>query len=398
MVEYRPVPEDDRDAYRAVLDYAFRAEAGPDPERDEDEPDPLGERRGLYDGETLVTTAAQHRFTLSVRGRWLDVAGLGAVATLPQHRRQGYVRQLLRESLAEYREWDQPFCLLWPFKHAFYRRFGWGRLAELGRYEFQPDAISAIADHPLAAGGFRRLDPDDDIGALQALDERYAERYDLAMARTVEWYRNRYFESRGGDPFVYGWEHAGELRGVLRYDVKETDEESVLRVLEFGAPDDAATVNLLRFLHRHEDQADRIQLHAPVDDLLFDLVEDPPSIELTVRPGPMGRIVDVESALKTLPAPAGVETSITLTVADGLADWNDDTFAVEASERAFDVTRGAADDPHVVLPIETLSRLALGTTTARRAAVAGGLDADEGALDRLHDLFAPREAFLREFF
>lgn len=397
MPEYRPVPEDDLDAYRAVLDYAFRAEAGPEPERDEDEPDPLGERRGLYDGDTLVTTAAHHRFTVSVRGRWLDIAGLSAVATLPQHRRQGYVSQLLRESLAEYREWDRPFCLLWPFKHAFYRRFGWGRLADLGRYEFEPNTISAVADHPLAAGEFRRLGTDD-VGALQSLDERFAERYDLAMARTVEWYRNRYFESWDGDPFVYGWDHDGELRGALRYDVKEADDESLLRVLEFGAPDDAAIVNLLRFLYRHEDQADQIQLYAPVDDLLFDLVEDPPAVELTVRPGPMGRIVDVESALEALPAPADVETSVTLSVGDDLADWNDDTFAVEASGGAIEVERGADDGPRAALPIETLSRLALGTTTARRAAVAGGLEADEATLDRIRDLFGPRAAFLREFF
>lgn len=42
MPEYRPVEADEVKAYRSVLDYAFRADAGPDPERDEDEPGPLG--------------------------------------------------------------------------------------------------------------------------------------------------------------------------------------------------------------------------------------------------------------------------------------------------------------------------------------------------------------------
>jgi predicted acetyltransferase len=397
MPDYRPVEADEVDAYRSVLDYAFRAEAGPDPERDEDEPEPLGARRGLFDGDSLLTTGAHHRFTVSVRDEWLQVAGLSAVATLPEHRRRGLVRQLVRESLAEYRDWERPVCLLWPFKHAFYRRLGWGRLNDLGRYEFEPDALSAVADHPAAGGEFRRLGPDD-YPALQALDERFAERYDLAMRRTEAWYRNRYFRSRTGDPFVYGWFEDDELRGAIRYDVEEADDDSRLRVWEFGAPDDAATVNLLRFLHRHEDQADRIRGNAPVDDLLFDLVEDPASVELTVRPGPMGRIVDVVSAIEALPAPADVETTLALAVTDDLAGWNDDTFVLDASGGRFDVRRADADGTTAEVSIETLSRLALGTTTARRAAVAGALEADAAAVEQLERLFPPREAFLREFF
>lgn len=324
------------------------------------------------------------------------MAGLSAVATFPEHRRRGLVRELVRESLAEYRDWERPVCLLWPFKHAFYRRFGWGRLNDLGRYEFEPDALAAVADHPLAGGEFRRLGPDD-YPALQALDERFGERYDLAMRRTEAWYRNRYFRSWEGEPFVYGWFRADELRGALRYDVEEADDEAVLRPLEFGAPDGAATVNLLRFLHRHEDQADRIRAHAPVDDLPFDLVEDPAAVELTVRPGPMGRIVDVVSAIEALPAPAGVEPTLAISVTDGLAAWNDDTFVVDASDGRFDVRRGD-DGATAELSIETLSRLALGATTASRASVGGGLQADAATVEQLDRLFPPREAFLREFF
>lgn len=395
MVDYRPVPESDLDAYRGVLDYAFRAEAGPDPDHD-DEPSELADRRGLYDGDTIVTTAGHHDLTVTVRGAWRAATGLSAVATRPEHRRQGLVRRLLRESLAESREAGTPFSLLWPFDHAFYRRFGWGRVCDIGRYELEPGELAAVADHGLAGGGFRRLEADE-YAELQAVDERFADRFDLAMRRTEAWYRHRFFEGREHDPFVYGWERDGELRGYLRYDV-EHDDDRRLRVTDFGAPDDAAAVNLYRFLYRHEGQADEVQLYAPVDDRLFDLLEDPRAVDLTLLPGPMGRLVDVPTAIEALPAPSGVEASLTLEVDDGLCDWNDGTFGVEAADGAFAVQAGAGDGSTATLPIETLSRLAFGSMTAERATLAGGLEADDAAVSQLGTLFPPRERYLREFF
>lgn len=397
MVEYRGVPEDDIGAFRSVLDYAFRASAGPTPDRDEDDPPSLGDRRGLYEDDRLVTTAVHHTFTVAVRDRWHEVAGLGAVATRPEDRRRGLVRRLLAESLAEYRERGQPFALLWPFKHPFYGRFGWGRVADLGRYEVAPGSLSTLAEHPLAAGRFDRLSVDD-IPALSALDDRFADRYDLTTRRSDAWYRHRFFEGWQDDPFVYGWFRDDELGGYLRYGVEEVGDDERLDVWEFGAPDEAAVVNLLRFLHRHEDQVDRLRVYAPVDDLVFDLVEDPGAVEVAVRPGPMGRLVDVAAGLEALPAPSGADGSVTLSVTDPLADWNDRPFAVEARAGSLTVEAADGDAADAVVPVQTLSRLAFGSTTVERAAIAGGLEATDEATAWLETAFPPRRTFLREFF
>lgn len=396
MVEYRPVPEDDTDAFRDVLDYAFRPEAGPSPEREEDPP-LLAERRGLYEAGELVTAGAHYAFEVSIRGRWLEVAGLSAVATRPEHRHRGLVRRLLAESLREYRGWDQPVALLWPFKHAFYRRFGWGRLGGYGRYELEPDALAGVEDHPLAGGTVDPLDADDH-DALRALDDRFASRHDLAMRRTEEWYRHRFFEGWQDDPYVFGWWSDGELGGYLRYHVTKEDGDRTLRVIEFGAPDHRAAINLLGFLRGHADQVDTLAIIAPLDELVLDLVDDPGAVEVTYVPGAMGRLVDVAAGLEALPAPDDVETSVVLDVTDDLCDWNDRPFVLEAAAGAIAVERSDGDGPRAAMPVDTLSRLALGTTTVERAAVGGDLEADETARSRLAALFPTREVFLREFF
>lgn len=219
------------------------------------------------------------------------------------------------------------------------------------------------------------------------------------MRRTETWYRHRFFEGWQEDPFVYGWYRDDELRGYLRYHVdRDEDGDRTLTVWEFGAPDDAAAVNLLRFLHRHEAQMDRLDLHARPGDLVFDLVEDPRDVELEVQPGPMGRLVDVTAGLEALPAPDGVGETLALSVADPPADWNDGDFAVEVGDGTIVVEPDGGDGPAASLPVHTLSRLALGTTTVERARLAGGLEADAATADRLTALFPPRETFLREFF
>lgn len=398
MVEYRPVPDEEREAFRRVLDYAFRPEAGPAPDREGDDESPqLGDRRGLYDGEELVTTAVHHEFEVAIRGRWIDVAGLSAVATRPERRHRGLVRRLLGESLAEYRERGLPFALLWPFKHPFYRQFGWGRLGEFGRSELEPDALATVADHPLAGGEFAPL-ATDDVDELRALDDRFAERYDLTMRRTPDWYRHRFFAGWGDDPYVYGWYRDGELRGYLRYRIEEAGDDRRLDVVEFGAPDPEAAVNLLRYLHFHADQVDAVRVFGPPDDLVFDLVDDPGEVDREYVPGAMGRLVDVVAGLEALPAPDGVAGSATLSVDDPLVDGNDGEFALAAADGSVAVEPGVADGPRAGMPVETLSRLAFGTTTVERAAVAGGLEADEAAAALLADLFPPRDGYLREFF
>ncbi|MFB6360401.1 MAG: enhanced intracellular survival protein Eis [Halobacteriales archaeon] len=399
MVEYRPVPEDDLEAYRGVQDYAFQAEAGPDPGTPDDaaEPDHPGERRALYEDGRIVTTAVHYPFTITVRGDWVPAVGLGGVATRPEQRHQGHVRTIVRESLAEYRNRGWPFALLWPFDHPFYRQFGWGRLGSIGRYEFEPEALAAVTDHRLCGGRFERLRPEDH-GALQRLDERIAAAADLTMRRTETWYRHRFFDSRGDEPYVYGWFSNDQLGGYLRYEVNKSEGVRELQVSDFGNPDPAATVNLLRFINRHAAQSEAVQLQARPSELLFELVDDPREVDMEVLPGPMGRIVDVASALESLPAPTDSEGQLTVSVADDLAPWNDGPMTLTASDGRYDVQGGSVETLGAELPIETLSRLACGSIAAERAAEARALEAEEEAVSLLADLFPQREGFLREFF
>jgi len=197
---------------------------------------------------------------------------------------------------------------------------------------------------------------------------------------------------------VYGWYTDDRLAGYLRYEVNKSEGERELRVSDFGNPDTAATVNLLRFINRHAAQAESVQVHAQPSELLFELVGDPQEVDMELLPGPMGRLVEVPTALEALPAPTDAGARLTVSVTDDLAPWNDGPTTLTASEGRYEVQGGLADNVSAELPIETLSRLACGTITAQRAAEAGALEADDEAVSLLAELFPQREGYLREFF
>jgi len=397
-LEYRPLPDDRVEEFAATLRYAFRPEAGPfDPERwgGPTPPDRPGERRGLFDGDDLLSVCRHYFWDGSVRDRSMTIAGLSAVATPPEHRRRGLVRRLAAESLAEYRERGAPIATLWPFAHGFYARLGWAISNRYATVECPPAALS-FGREAAGAGRFRQLDPDDWRGMADVLAANDAD-HELAIERPEEWWHDRVFHRWGDDPYVYGWERDGELRGYLAYSVEDDGDGKVLDAKEVAAADREAGHACLGFLADHDSQVERVRIYGPPDASLLDRVADPGEVEVRIRAGPMVRVVDVPAALESIAYPAEADADLVLAVGDSLADWNDGAFRLRVEDGEATV-EDAADDPDAEVGIGPLSQLVVGYRTGETLAEAGELSGDEGAIDALDRLFPAREPFLRERF
>jgi predicted acetyltransferase len=387
-MEYRPIPEDRREEFRRLVSYAFSPESGPELD-DEERPHP-GERYGLYEDGTLQCVCRHYDLTVRVRGEDRRVASLSAVASPPEHRRRGNVARLLRESLADYRERGVDFSLLWPFEHAFYRRYGWGTTNDYARYETTPETLAPAAGPD--RGRFRRVEADE-WEALDTVHRAYGDRADLSIRRTEEWWRRRVFEHWTDDPYVYRWDDEGEPRAYLAYTVERDDDdgERTLRVTDMAHVDHAALRQLLRFLSVHGSQIDRIALRAPPDLPLFEMVDHPEEVECTLHAGPMFRLVDVARALERLDAPDG---TMTLSVSDPLTPWNDGTFSLSEDGSVHESTETAT----VETSVETLSQLYVGYRSIETLERVGDLRIREGARPAMEGLFPARRTYLGEHF
>lgn len=397
MPEFRQVPDDDRDAFRSMVSYAFSPEDGPFDPEDADDPPPgatVGTRYGLYDGDDdLLTVCKLIDFRTRVRDEFHDLHGLSAVASPPEHRRRGHVGEMLHESLVQSREEGVYLSALWPFKRSFYGQYGWATGTRAVEHELDPDTLSFAPDHD--HGAFVELDADDWERA-GAVHEAHGAPYELTMDRTEEWWRTRVFAGWRDDPFAYGFERDGELAAYLTYTVEDGDEKT-LHVRDWAAVDHDARLAVMRFLADHDSQVETVHVWTPEDADLLDLLPDTDDVEARMRLCPMVRLVDVPDALEALSYPEDATRDLVLDVTDPLADWNDDTYRLRVTDGTATVERTDAS-PDVELGVGALSELYVGYRDAHALATVGDVESSGNAVDALAACLPERPTFLREGF
>lgn len=395
MGHYRALTEDEWVRHREIKDHAFYAEDGPSAyDTPANVPETLAERRGLFVDETLVSVCSLYSFSTRLHNEWRPLGGIGGVATPPQHRSQGFARELLTDVLHELVDQDIPYTALWPVSYPYYRSLGWGIAQLETHYEFPPDALSDRAS--TATGTFHRLCPTD-YHHLTPVYEEMAQCSTLAFKRSPEWWRQRVL----ADAWTYSWTPAGDddPAGYLVYTVDETaDGRSVLEVDELIYRTETARRQLLGFIHRHAPQVDRVRWTCPQESRLLTTVADPSRIDCTIEPGAMVRISDVQTALDAMHPPTdGTHHQIPLRVTDPLLDMNTDTFVLEADEESVTCHREASSTASAI-DISTLSQLYVGTRTVDEVVACGDLDVNTSHSESLAALFPPQRGHVTDFF
>lgn len=392
--EYRPIPSDRLDAFLDVVTYAFRPEAGPEPDYEgidvESQP---GDPYGMFVGDELRSVCRHYWFTTTVRGEEHDVAGLSAVATPPEYRRRGYVANMLRASLDHYRDRGVTLSVLWPFKTPFYRRFGWGVSDTFHRVECAPDAFESLGP---VNGRFERVEADD-WRDLEVIDTAFADRYERMVDLDEGWYRHRVFDWWGDTPYVYVFYQGESPRGYLTYRI-EKDDERELHVGHLRFSDHEAFRALVQYCRVHEDHVESVRFACPDDVPLLDMLDEPHDAEVCQISGSMYRIVDVERLLDGCASELDEAEPVVVDVSDRFAPWNDDTFCIEVADGRLRC-RPTDDAPDVSCDIATLTRLFVGHRTVETLVALDQLDIDDEAVtESLSMMFPPRRGTLLEWF
>lgn len=397
MAQYKPIDDDGTETVYEYMQYGFRPQNGPVEFDPDDIRKPIGDRRGLYvdDGGDPVAICRHYWFDVSVRGRTHPGAGLTSVITLPENRRNGYVSQILSETLAEYEERGRHFSILRPFDYGFYRSFGWETANEVRNYECPVETLSFAAKKLGAAGEYRQLGVDS-FDTVAPVYESFSANYSLTIERDAEWWQHRVCYARENDPYVYAWFKNGEPRAYLVYRFTGDYHGRTMKVREFAYTDEEALLSVLAFCYNHDSQADTVEFHAADDSVFRDLLDAPDDVDCSLSTGPMVRVVDVPATLSALSYPV-VDGNVVLEVSDDVADWNDGRFRLTV-DRGTGRCESTVADPTARLDIAGLSQMAVGNRTATDLARAGRLEATDDAIATLDRLFPPTPVYIRDRF
>lgn len=330
-------------------------------------------------------------FETWTHGRKLAMGGVAGVATWPDARRQGCVRQLLVHSLEAMKNDGRTVSMLHPFAFAFYRKFGWENTIERKKYTFATGQLPKREDVP---GTVKRL-AKPDYAVLNGVYEAYASSFTGTLVRTADWWEEKLF-AKAGTWALYENER-GEPEGYLFYEVADRK----LTVHDWACANERARVALWTYIANHDSMIDEATLIVPVNDPTTFLLADP-RIKQEVVPYFMSRIVDAEAFVPQVAwAPGAGEEWATLRLSDAHAAWNEGTFRLSwSADGQGKLERVPADaaGPLVTCDIQGLTAMLLGNRRPTFLKEVGRIDGDAEAIALLERRVPARTTHLTDFF
>jgi predicted acetyltransferase len=121
-IQIRPISADELDAFQDAMGVPFGFDPTPEARTCFEKFFELDRLRAAVDGDQMVATFGTHSLQLTVPGGSLPTGGTTLVTVLPTHRRQGLLRTLMTEHLAELHERNEPLAALWASESSIYER------------------------------------------------------------------------------------------------------------------------------------------------------------------------------------------------------------------------------------------------------------------------------------
>jgi predicted acetyltransferase len=276
----------------------------------------------LYGIEVDNQLAAKlHLLTLDVYmgDREFKMGGIAGVATYPEYRRKGFVRELLSHSLTRMRETGQILSMLHPFSIAFYRKYGWELFSTLKKVKVNQAELKMFDE---VAGYVKRFHKENYPPELEEIYEGYAVQFSGMLFREKEWWKERVITNLNAA--IY-YDKAGVGKGYILYSIK--DEK--MKVEELIVLNAEARSGLWNFICQHDSMLKEVELVLSPDDPLVFLLDNPKTT-IELHPYFMARVVDVQAFLEKFLS--SFEEEVSLKINDRYAPWNNKTFTISSDK------------------------------------------------------------------
>ncbi|MDA7025303.1 GNAT family N-acetyltransferase [Bacillus sp. CLL-7-23] len=341
---------------------------------------------GIKQGENLISKLNIIPFEVQIEQQDMKMGGIGGVATWPEERRKGTVRQLLIKSLEIMRENHQTISFLHPFNISFYRKFGW----ELVFYE---KVFTIKCEHltpfEQSDGYVRRLDKLEGLSEVGKLYEQYRKRYNGLLKRDEDdWMTNIL-----SDPFMLAvyYSNDGLALGYLLYKL----ENQKLIVEEWVDLHHESRCGLWNFLCQHDSMIEQLEITVHPDDGL-DFFLHEPKIKQEIHPYMMARITDIQSFLQHYPLRNLIEEPFVFQITDEVAEWNNQTLQVDRHD--VEAVNAETAKNLITIDIQSFTAFLLGARTALFFYQAGKLVGNSEEVMRLDETVVPLTPWLMDYF
>ncbi|MGD6964913.1 GNAT family N-acetyltransferase [Rossellomorea vietnamensis] len=310
------------------------------------------------------------------------MGGIAGVATYPEYRRKGLVKDLLTFTLERMREKGQTLSMLHPFSIAFYRKYGWELFTTLKKVKVPKAELKMFEP---VSGTIRRFNKDTYPYKLEEIYRQYAKGYNGMLARDSEWWKERTITTLS--VAVYA-DDKGEDTGYILYDVKDQK----MKVEEFIALNAEARNGLWNFVCQHDSMLAEVELVLHPHDPLPFLFHNPKTIT-ELQPYFMARVVDVFSFFKLYFH--SFKGELSMNIHDDYASWNNGKFLLANKK----IEKLSSDyEVDLELDVNVLIPLIFGNYTATELCNMGLIKGDSQKIQILTENVQVKSGFFIDFF
>lgn len=291
---------------------------------------------------------------MTIADQNLPMGGVGYVATYPEYRNQGVMKNIITAALKQMKADHQTISALGPFSVSFYRHFGWEIFFD--RIDYTIDQVrypepQGADEATVERTTLKRLYEDE--AQLAALNDYYNAtegQKNGMMLRDRDWWL-RLLRTEG-DAAVAIFRLKGKIAGFVRYQ----RQDLVFAIQDFSATTRAIANQIWRYLSSHKSNVFSFKGQTAISNH-FDLGFADPQFEKQIVQNIMVRIVDAVPFLQQTLANR-VKTPLYLQLDDSFAPWNEATYRIADGE----VMAGAkvAEEQVLHLPINLASALMVG--------------------------------------
>ncbi|EJV46917.1 Uncharacterized protein BC141101_02319 [Bacillus toyonensis] len=340
---------------------------------------------GIMEGEDLAAKLHLIPFHIYIGKETFKMGGVAGVATYPEYRRSGYVKELLQHSLQTMKKDGYTVSMLHPFSVSFYRKYGWELCADLLVCHMTK---SDLVMKKQVNGTVKRFNKENHPEEVEKLYETFAERVSGMLVREKNWWLQVVYDDLA---LAIYYDENQTAAGYMLYKI----ENYKMTVEEFVPLHNEARNGLWNFICQHDSMIKELEMTVSENEpLLYTLQE--PRVKTEVKPYFMGRIVDVEQFLKQYEFNWNdVQQEVILHITDSFAPWNN--VVVRLANHELTIVEEATEKG-IKLDINALSTIMFGYKRPLELNELELISGSEEAMRSFENLVPVRKPFIYDFF
>ncbi|HDX9574605.1 TPA: GNAT family N-acetyltransferase [Bacillus mobilis] len=341
---------------------------------------------GIMEGEDLAAKLHVIPFHIYIGKEKFKMGGVAGVATYPEYRRSGYVKELLLHSLQTMKKDGYTVSMLHPFAVSFYRKYGWELCANLLVCQMTK---SDLVMKKQVNGIVKRFDKENHSEEVEKIYEVFAERFSGMLVRDKKWWLQAVYDDL---TLAIYYDKNKTAAGYMLYKI----ENNKMTVEEFVPLHNEARNGLWNFICQHDSMIKELEMTISENEpLLYTLQE--PRVKAEIKPYFMGRIVDVEQFLKQFELNwNNVQQEVILHITDSFAPWNN--VSVRLANREITIMKEETIDKGIKLDINALSTIMFGYKRPLELNELEFITGCEEEIQAFENIVPVRKAFIYDFF